>query len=103
MRRAARRTAVHGLSWVRDGRRRRAGGRYGVVVRRAVAKGAAVSIRDAHVARWQRSLELPDPYPLLAVVGAAAGNLLGDGEPVWLVLVGPPSSGKGELLTATLG
>ena len=44
-------------------------------------------------------LYLPDPSPVLVVVGAVVGNLL-PGDPVWLLLVGPPSSGKTELLSA---
>jgi hypothetical protein len=46
--------------------------------------------------RW---LHLPDPLPLYAVLGAVAANRL-EGDPVWLVLVGPPSGGKSELLQA---
>lgn len=49
--------------------------------------------------RW---LHLPDADGLLAVLGAVAANLL-DGDPVWLVLVAAPSSGKSELLTPTTG
>jgi energy-coupling factor transporter ATP-binding protein EcfA2 len=44
--------------------------------------------------RW---LYLPDPRALYAVLGAAAANEL-EGDPVWLILVGPPGSGKSELL-----
>lgn len=47
--------------------------------------------------RW---LHLPDPDALLVVLGAVAANLL-DGDPVWLVVVAAPSSGKSELLTPT--
>lgn len=42
-------------------------------------------------------LYIPDPNALLAVLGTIAANLL-DGDPVWLVLVAAPSSGKSELL-----
>ena len=49
---------------------------------------------------FKRWLHLPDPDALLAVLGAVAANLL-DGDPVWLVLVAAPSSGKSELLTPT--
>jgi len=44
-------------------------------------------------------LYLPDPSPVVVVVAAVVANLL-TGDPVWLLLVGPPSSGKTEILTA---
>jgi hypothetical protein len=56
----------------------------------------------AYIAMYGEHFHLPDAYPLLAVAGAAAGNLFDDGEPVWLVVVGAPSSGKGELLAPML-
>jgi hypothetical protein len=46
---------------------------------------------------FRRWLHLPDPSPLLAALGAVAANRL-DGDPVWLLLVGPPGGGKSELL-----
>lgn len=49
--------------------------------------------------RW---LHLPDPLPLFAVLGAVAANRL-EGDPVWLVLVGPPGGGKSELLGSITG
>lgn len=51
--------------------------------------------------RFQEYLHLPDPGPLYVLLGALAANML-DGHTVWLMLVGPPSCGKTELLTATL-
>lgn len=42
-------------------------------------------------------LYLPDPAPLYAVLGALVANRF-TGPPVWLLLVGPPSSGKTEIL-----
>ena len=44
-------------------------------------------------------LHLPDPTPVLAVLGGVAGNLL-PGDPVWLGLVAPPSFAKTEILNA---
>ena len=49
------------------------------------------------VAVFTRWLHLPDVEPVYATLGAAAANYL-PGTPVWLVLVGPPASGKTELL-----
>jgi hypothetical protein len=46
--------------------------------------------------RW---LILPDPTPVYAVLGAVAANLL-EGDPVWLGIIGPPSSAKTELLNS---
>jgi len=49
------------------------------------------------VAAYRRWLHLPDLTPLLAVLGAVAANRL-EGDPVWLLVVGPPGGGKSELL-----
>jgi len=46
---------------------------------------------------FSRWLHLPDPTPILAVLGTVAANEL-DGDPVWLGLVAPPSSAKTEIL-----
>lgn len=54
---------------------------------------------DGTVAIFRRWLHLPDPAALLAVLGAVAANRL-SGPPVWLLLVGSPSSGKTEILQA---
>jgi hypothetical protein len=48
-------------------------------------------------AQLQSLLYFPDPSPLYAVLGALAANTM-RGYPVWLMLVGPPESGKTELL-----
>jgi len=56
--------------------------------------------RVEHVfGRW---LYLPDVRALHAVLGTVAANLL-DGDPTWLLLVGPPGSGKSELLQSVVG
>jgi DNA-binding transcriptional ArsR family regulator len=49
------------------------------------------------VETFRRWLLLPDPGPLYAVLGAVAANRL-EGDPVWLLLIGPPGGGKSELL-----
>jgi hypothetical protein len=46
---------------------------------------------------FRRWLYLPDPRQLLALLGTVAANRL-EGDPVWLLLVGPPGGGKSELL-----
>jgi hypothetical protein len=48
---------------------------------------------------FQARLHLPDLGALYATLGAVAGNWM-RGDPVWLLLVGPPSSGKTELVGA---
>lgn len=50
-------------------------------------------------ATFQRWLHLPDTGALDVMVGAVAANRL-DGDPTWLLLVGPPGGGKSELLNA---
>jgi hypothetical protein len=51
---------------------------------------------------FQRWLHLPDPSPLYVVLATIAANLH-PGDPVWLLLVGPPGSGKTELLMPLVG
>jgi len=51
---------------------------------------------------FQRWLFMPDPRPLLALLGTIAANRL-DGDPVWLVLIGPPGGGKSEILQSAAG
>jgi hypothetical protein len=55
---------------------------------------------DYLIETFQHWLYLPDPSPLLAVLGTVAANRL-EGTPVWLLLVGPSSTGKSEILQAT--
>lgn len=54
------------------------------------------ALRDL-ISLFQSWLLLPDPSPVLVVLAAIAANL-GIGRPVWLQLLGPPSSGKTEIL-----
>ena len=49
---------------------------------------------------FKRWLLLDDVTPILAVLGAVAANYL-EGDPVWLGVVGPPSSAKTEILNST--
>ena len=50
---------------------------------------------------FDRYLFLPDHRPLYMVLGFVAANLL-PGDPVWPLLIGPPGSGKTELLRPLL-
>ena len=51
---------------------------------------------------FQRWLYMPDPGALLMVLATLFANRLG-GDPVWLLLVGPPGCGKTEILGSLAG
>jgi hypothetical protein len=52
-------------------------------------------------ARLQDYLHFPDPYPLYTLIAALVANIC-NGRPVWLMLIGPSSCGKSELLNSLL-
>ena len=52
------------------------------------------------LAVFKRWLILPNLTPVYAVLGTVAANLL-PGDPVWLGVIGPPSSAKTEILNST--
>src|SRR5262249_43375261 len=54
------------------------------------------------LAVYDKWLILPDKTPVYAVLGTVAANLL-PGAPVWLGVIGPPSSAKTELLNSVSG
>jgi hypothetical protein len=56
------------------------------------------TLSDTH-AVFRQWLHLPDTGALDAVLGAVAANRI-EGDPVWLLLVGPPGGGKSEILAA---
>lgn len=56
---------------------------------------------DDVVGTFQKWLYLPKPEALLAVLGTVAANRL-PGDPVWLMVVGPPGGGKSEILQSLL-
>jgi len=66
--------------------------------RPATSTAAPMSLADA-LAVFGRWLHLDDEAPVLAVAAVMVANLA-DGDPVWLLIVGPPSGGKTEILTA---
>lgn len=51
--------------------------------------------------KFQDYLHFPDPMPLYAVMGTVAANMM-SGNKVWLMLVGPPSCGKTQLLNSLM-
>ena len=55
---------------------------------------------DETIKVFQRWLLLKDHTPVYAVLGTIAANYL-EGDPVWLGVIGPPSSAKTEILNAT--
>src|SRR5262245_39682755 len=66
---------------------------------KANSKGLPATINET-LAVFNKWLVLRDETPILAAPGAVAANLL-PGDPVWLGLIGPPSSAKTEILNAT--
>ncbi len=67
---------------------------------------AAVTAIDRATDTFTRWLHFDDPQvardQILVVAGAYVANRL-DGDPVWLLVVGPPSSGKTETIGALTG
>ena len=51
------------------------------------------------IGTFQRWLHMPDPAPLELALAAVVANKAA-GDPVWLLLVGVPGSGKTEIITA---
>jgi hypothetical protein len=51
---------------------------------------------------FSEDLLIVDPVPIHAALGALIANYL-PGDPVWLLIVGPPSSGKTEIVNAMTG
>lgn len=52
---------------------------------------------DAARTAFRQWLHMPDTGALVAVLGTIAANRL-EGDPVWLLLVGPPGGGKSEIV-----
>jgi len=60
------------------------------------AKSITVALAEC-LATFHRWLELPDDDVVLVALGAVAANLTA-GDPLWLLVVGPPGSGKTEAI-----
>jgi hypothetical protein len=54
------------------------------------------------VEEFRQRLYLPDPSPLLVTLGALVANRM-SGAPVWVQLIGTPSSGRTEILQSVVG
>lgn len=65
-----------------------------------IARWSKEASPDGVVDAFREHLHLPDPGVVLVVAGVIAANRL-PGDPVWLLLVGPPSSGKSEIVNST--
>jgi hypothetical protein len=65
----------------------------------AEAKPSTVPPIDKTISTYEKWLILKDRTPIYAMLGTVAANQL-PGDPVWLGLVGPPSSAKTELLNS---
>jgi hypothetical protein len=70
---------------------------------KATAESAARPIPLAEALPvFQKWLHLDDVGPVLVVAAAVVANLA-DGDPVWVLIVGPPSCGKTEILQSISG
>jgi hypothetical protein len=61
-------------------------------------RAAVVMTLTELIAIYRDLLYLPDLTPLLGALATVAANRLPTGDPVWTLLVGPPSSGKSEII-----
>ena len=57
---------------------------------------------DRALTRIREFLYIPEVEIVYAVLGAVAANMV-EGEPVWLMMIGPPGAGKTELVNMLLG
>lgn len=53
---------------------------------------------DRVLVEFRKVLDMPDPSQIYTMLGAMAANRLKNEPPVWLIIIGPPSSGKSEPL-----
>src|SRR3954453_14477656 len=74
-----------------------------------VRHNSSINVEDAYedpvllavIRRFQEYLYLPDPAPLVLALATVVANRMA-GPPVWLMIVGPPSSGKTALVSGTV-
>jgi hypothetical protein len=57
---------------------------------------------DRVIRIFREWLHLPDPGPVEVLLGTVAANRM-DADPLWLMMVGPPGSGKTEALQSITG
>lgn len=63
---------------------------------------ATDTVLEQTIKVFRKWLHMPDPSPLLATAGCIAANRIA-GDPVWLLVVGPPGGGKSELIQSFTG
>jgi hypothetical protein len=69
---------------------------------RATAQPVQPVLLTNALAVFQHWLPMDDTAPVLVVAATVVANLA-DGDPVWLLIVGPPSGGKTEILSSCSG
>ena len=67
-----------------------------------IRHAAGASALDDCIATFQGHLHLPDPGAVYVTLAAVAANRA-EGDPLWLLLVGPPGGGKTEIANALSG
>jgi hypothetical protein len=68
----------------------------------AAERSSALSRLDTCVATFRKWLHMPDPGALYVTLATIAANRA-PGDPLWLLLVGPPGGGKTEVIQSLSG
>ena len=68
----------------------------------AIADTSLTTPLDRCLGVYREWLDLPNTDPVVAAIGGVAANLM-PGDPLWLMLVGPPGSGKTEVIAPVGG
>ena len=72
----------------------------GVALDADAALEARLDVADIVLEEVHRWLELPDDFLPTVVLTLVVANGLSESDPVWVMIVAPPSSGKTELIQA---